>query len=130
MEYADVIKHGCFDSESDFIEFVQYEASKILTSAMKGSSKARVLAEMGWGEMKTRRLIVLYYKIVNGLTPSYLKEHLLARVYERTQYSLRSADNFLHEPNVIEGPFFFLPQSYGMILTIVLDHRKELVLLR
>ena len=48
---------GCFDSESDLIEFVQYEAGKIVTGAMKGSSKARLLAEMGWEEMKTRRLM-------------------------------------------------------------------------
>lgn len=38
---------------------------------------ARLFAEMGWEEMKSRRLmhkLVLYYKIVNDLTPFYPKE--------------------------------------------------------
>jgi hypothetical protein len=34
MEYGDVLWDGCTDGESDLLEFVQYEAAKIVTGAM------------------------------------------------------------------------------------------------
>jgi hypothetical protein len=75
MEYADVLWDGCSVSESDLLEHVQYEAAKVVTGAVKGTIKSRVLEELAWEDMGTRRLIhklVLFFKIVNHLTPGYL----------------------------------------------------------
>ena len=75
MEYADVVWNGCSDTESDLLDYVQYEARKIVTDAMKGTSRQRLMSELGWEELKTRHAIhklTLYFKILTNLTPQYL----------------------------------------------------------
>ena len=79
------------------LEFVQYEAAKIVTGAMKGTSRHSLMQEIGWEDMKTRRSIhklTFYFKIINNLTPNYLKELLPSQVFERTHYFLRSYPDF------------------------------------
>ena len=64
---------------------------------MKGTSRQRLMSELGWEELKTRRAIhklTLYFKIVNNLTPQYLRDFLPPRVSERTYFSLRHSRNF------------------------------------
>ena len=63
---------------------------------MKGTSKHRLMQEIGWEDLKTRRDIhkLLYFKIVNNLYPSYLTNLLPLQVSERTNYSLRTASNY------------------------------------
>ena len=90
MKYADVVWNDCSDTESDLLDSVQYEAGKIVTGAMKGISRQRLMCELGWEELKTRRAIhklTLYFKIVNNLTPQYLRNFLPPRVSERTHVS-------------------------------------------
>ena len=73
MEYADVIWSGHLGS--DLLEHVQYEAAKVVTGAIKGTSRQRLLEELGWESMKTRRIIhriVLFYKIVNNYCPALI----------------------------------------------------------
>ena len=97
MEYADVLWDGCTESESDLPEHVQYEAAKIVTGAMKGTSRHRLLQEIGWEDLKTRRAIhklLLYFKIVNNVCPSYLVDLLPLLVNERTNYFLRTASDY------------------------------------
>ena len=89
MEYVDVLWDGCTESESDLLEHVQYEAAKIVTGAMKGTSKHRLMQEIGWEDLKTIRAIhklLLYVKIINNLCPSYLADLLPLQVGERTNY--------------------------------------------
>ena len=91
IEYADVLWDGCTECESDLLEHVQYEAAKIVTRAMKGTSKHCLMQEIGWEDLKTRRAVhklLLYFKIVNNLCPSYLTNLLPLQVGERTNYSL------------------------------------------
>ena len=97
MEYADVIWSGCTDTESDLLEHVPYEAGKVVTGAIKGTSRQRLLEELGWESMKTRRIIhriVLFYKIINNYCPAFLFDLLPSQVFQRTHYSLRSSINF------------------------------------
>ena len=59
------------------------DAGKIVTGAMRGTSRVRLMAELGWEDMKTRRAIhklICYLKIVNNLSPSYLKDSLPPRL--------------------------------------------------
>jgi hypothetical protein len=68
MEYADVLWDGCSENESDLIEHVQYQSATVVVGAMKGTSRVRLLEELAWEDMKTRRSIhklILYFKIVN-----------------------------------------------------------------
>jgi hypothetical protein len=51
MEYAHVVWDGCTENESDLLEHVQYESVKLVTGAMKGTSKHRLIKEIGWENM-------------------------------------------------------------------------------
>ena len=98
MEYADVLWDGCTENESDLIEHVQYQAATVVVGAMKGTSRVRLLEELAWEDMKTRRSIhklILYFKIVNKLTPNYLSDLLPQTVQQRLGLSLRNASDFL-----------------------------------
>jgi fructose-1,6-bisphosphatase/sedoheptulose 1,7-bisphosphatase-like protein len=54
-EYADVLWDGCSVSESDLLEHVQYQSAKVVTGAMQVTSKSRLLEELAWEDLKTRR---------------------------------------------------------------------------
>ena len=76
---------------------MQYEAAKVVTGAIKGTSRQRLLEELGWESMKTRRIIhriVLFYKIVNNYCAAFLFDLLPSQVFQRTHYSLRFSINF------------------------------------
>ena len=38
--------YGCSDNESDLIEHVQYESALVVTGAMRGTSRSRVLEDL------------------------------------------------------------------------------------
>ena len=91
MEYADVIWDGCSEYESNILEGIQYEAARVVTGAIKGTSKGRLLNELCWEDLKTRRYLhkmFFLHKIINLLTPSYLRDFLPLQVSERSEYSL------------------------------------------
>ena len=93
MEYADVLWDGCTESESHLLEHAQYESAKIVF----GANRHRLMEELGWEDLKTRRAIhklLLYFKIVNNFCPSYLVDLLPLQVSKRTTYSLRTASNY------------------------------------
>ena len=58
MEYADVVWDSCCDNVSDLLKSVQYEFAKIVTGAMKGTERQRLLEELAWERLKTRRFLV------------------------------------------------------------------------
>ncbi len=53
LEYADVIWDNCSLSECDLIESVQYESARVVTGAMRGTSRSRLLDELAWEDMNT-----------------------------------------------------------------------------
>ena len=65
---------------------LQYQSTIVVTGAMKGTSRSRILEELSWEDMKTRRSmhkLVLYFKIVNSFTPNYLSYLLPQTVQQR-----------------------------------------------
>lgn len=62
------------------LENINIEAARIVSGATKLASAERLLEEVGWGTLSTRRKnhkITQYHKMVYGLTPSYLTIHVL-----------------------------------------------------
>ena len=97
MEYADVVWDGCCENVSDLLESVQYEFARVVTGAMKGTGYQRLLEELAWESLKSRRSVhklVLSFKIVNNLTPSFLSDSLTPTTQQRSGLLLRSARNF------------------------------------
>ena len=84
-------------SECDLIESVQYESARVVTGAMRGTSRSRLSDELAWEDMNTRRSMhkfVLFYKIVNNLTPSFLSDLLPQTVQQGSGLFLRNFANF------------------------------------
>jgi hypothetical protein len=105
MEYADVIWDECTESEANLLEGIQNESARIVTGAMKGTNRVRLLNELCWEDLKTRRFLhklLLLYKIINCLTPSYLRDLLPPYVHQRSDHHLRSNENFTYIPTSTE----------------------------
>ena len=88
LDYCDVIYHQAakitregqvLTSLMNEIERVQYRGALAVTGAWKRSNRSKLYDELGWESLSDRRKkqrLVLLYKIVNNLTPSYLRDKL------------------------------------------------------
>jgi hypothetical protein len=98
MEYADIVWDNCTSGNSNLLESVQYDAAKIITGAIKGTSARKLREELAWVKLKTRRKIhkiIFFYKSVNRMTPAYICNLVPLRVLgERSNIRLRSATEF------------------------------------
>ena len=71
----------------------------MVTGAIKGTSSARLYKELAWESLSNRRklhplILCQFYKIVKNLAPYYLTELFPKLSSERTNYRLRSRENF------------------------------------
>ena len=92
MEYGDVVGNNCYDCDSALLDSVQYEAARLVTGAIEGTSSARLYKELAWKSLSIRRklhILSQFYKIVKNLAPHYLSELLPKLSSERTHYHLR-----------------------------------------
>ena len=79
LDYGDVIYHNQRKDLMNLVEQVQYKAALIVSGCWQGTSREKLYDELGWESLADRRWgrrMSLYYKIVNGLTPAYLFEHV------------------------------------------------------
>ena len=104
LDYGDVIYHipfkVCEFSQNTIVprlmeklESVQYSAALAVTGTWRGTSRAKLYAELGWESLNSRRWtrrLTLFYKIINNFTPSYTRDPI-PPLY-RSQYSLRRQD--------------------------------------
>ena len=83
LDYGDVIYHNQRGDLMDLIERVQYKAALIVSGCWQGTSREKLYDELGWEYLSDRRWcrrLTMFYKICNGYAPSYLQEHIPARV--------------------------------------------------
>ena len=79
LDYGDVIYHNQREDLMILVEQVQYKAALIVSGCWQGTNRSKLYDELGWESLSDRRWgrrLTLYYKIVNGLTPAYLFEHV------------------------------------------------------
>ena len=123
MKYGDVIWNNCYDCDSALLDSVQYEAARLVTGAIKGTSSVRLHEELAWEPLSSRRklhLLSQFYKIVKNLAPHYLSELLPKLSSERTHYRLRSSENFTQFPcrtSRFQKSFFHLLSLAGILWT-------------
>ena len=107
IEYGDVIYSVCaFDKYNEKhsplslsisslmskLESIQYQAARYITGTWKGSSMEKVYNLIGWEYLSHRRWVnrmCLFYKVLHGLTPTYLKSIITF------SDSLRSVNKFV-----------------------------------
>ena len=90
LDYCDMIYHipvktretSNFDSsrslnyQMNSLESTQYQGALAVSGAWKGTSRAKIYDELGWETLDHRRMfrrLTQFYKIMNGLTPEYLR---------------------------------------------------------
>ena len=87
---------GCSESNTKWLESLQNEGARVVTGALKGTNRVSLLNELSWVDLSVRRKIhelSLMYKMVFKLATPYLCDPCPDFVYERSCYSLRSANN-------------------------------------
>ena len=135
----------CTDGKSELLELVQYEAGKVVTGAMSGTSTIRIMAEPGREDINVRHDIhklICYFKIINNLSLSYLKDLIPARVCETThlpfdplkillisqgRVSTIKSPSSLQQLNCVTTPIWkFVNDSTGSFKRASANHYKAL----
>ena len=78
------------------LESIHNESGKIVSGATKLCSIEKLLTELGWDtlqERRRKRKHIIFYKIINSLTPNYLSDLLPPLIGDNTPYSLRNAND-------------------------------------
>ena len=96
LEYADVVWDNCAAYQKQELELVQHEAARIVTGCTRLVSIRLLYNEVGWESLESRRSkhkLILFFKMVKGLTPDYLSRLTPQSVGERSARALRNSSN-------------------------------------
>ena len=94
------------------LDAVHIEAARIVSGGTKLCSVDKLFQELGWEPLQIRRnkhKLVTFYKILHGLTPTYLLDIIPPHINETIIYPLRNADhfqNFRSNSNLFHESFF------------------------
>ena len=94
------------------LDSIHIEAARIITGATKLCSINKLFVDIGWDSLQNRRnkhKLVIFYKIMNGLTPDYLSGCVPPLVQDTTTYNLRNSNDIqsLHaNTNLFYNSFF------------------------
>ena len=94
------------------MEHLHLDAVRTITEAVRGTSRQSLYEESGFltlSERRCRRMVILYQKIINGYTPSYLETLLPALVSSVNPYHKRRPYERLippHRSELYESSFF------------------------
>ena len=94
--HSDSVWDNCSTECKNQLESIHNEAGRTVSGATKLCSIEKLLAELGWEtlqERRTKHKLVIFYKIVNGLTPHYLFDLMPPLVGDNNPYSLRNAND-------------------------------------
>ena len=74
----------------NILEKTQYQAALAITGAWKGTNLDKIYEQLGWESLNDRRTfrrLTMFFKIMQNLTPDYLKEPL---PFQQGRYRLRA----------------------------------------
>ena len=92
LDYADAVWDNCTNGLADELESLHLDAIRTILGAVRGTSHAKLYSESGFVSLKERRRrhkLVIYFKALNGLTPSYLANYLPPLVSSINPYCTR-----------------------------------------
>ena len=110
------------------LEKIQIEAARIATGTTKLVSIENLYSEIGWDTLDARRKkqkLVLFYKMVNNLTPYYLTSLIPSTVNKTSNYNLRNS-NDIRTVNARTNQYFssFLPSTIREWNTLPVELRN------
>ena len=90
LEYADVIWDNCTQYEVNELDKIQNEAARVVTGATKLVSINFLHLETGWEPLASRRKkkhkLLVFYNMVNNLSPNYLSSLVPFTIWNTTTY--------------------------------------------
>ena len=130
LEYGDVIWGNCSQHETELLENIQIEAARIITGLRRNSSRQKLYIELGLETLENRRnkhKLILFYKILNGMTPAYLYELVQPYLPRQTPYTLRNENNTFHPPLARTSSYFnsFIPSTIRLWNSLPLSLQKS-----
>ena len=102
LEYASEVWFNCGQFNSNRLEKVQIEATRIVSRFPSYASIASIYKETGWDKLKVRREaknLTLFCKIYNNLAPEYLSDLIPPTVSETSNIYLRNSQNISQRAN-------------------------------
>ena len=91
LDYADVVYDQPQNTSfCNRLESVQYNSCLAITGAIRGTSRNRLYLELGLESLRDRRWyreLVVFFKLLNGQAPSYLKSIVPSFVSSRDIHS-------------------------------------------
>ena len=128
LEYANVIWDNCDKNDKQLLENTQLNAARVVTGAIRGTSHKEIYKETGWQLLSDRRecqQLLLFHKMVHGLTPQYLQDLVPIRVGKITNYPVRNRNNLYQIHCRIEiYKNYFLPKMIRKWNSLPLDVRS------
>ena len=124
FDYCDIIYHipvimHEFNSsltlnyQMNILEKTQYQAALAISGAWKGTNTDKIYEELGWESLDQRRFfrrLTMFYKIINNLTPDYLRKPILSQLCHR----LRSTNVNVIPFNKERGKNSFYPDAVNL----------------
>lgn len=96
LEYSDSVWDNCTNEDKKQLDSIHTEAARIITGATKLCSIEKLYLDLGWETLQDRRTkhkLIIFFKMLNNLTPNYLSELVPARVQENNPYGLRNSND-------------------------------------
>ncbi|MEW8544911.1 MAG: reverse transcriptase family protein [Candidatus Thiodiazotropha sp.] len=96
LEYCDSVWDNASSESKKQLDAIHIEAARTITGATKLCAIDKLFADLGWESLQSRRnkhKLVIFYKIMNGLTPDYLSDLVPPLIQDTTHYNLRNSND-------------------------------------
>ena len=99
LEYCDIIWDNCPNYYKNQLEQINLEAGRIISGATKYTSTLSIYNETGLESLEKRRekhKVIQIFKIIHGLTPSYLTSIIPPQNHDFHNYNTRHSDRYIN----------------------------------
>ena len=96
FDYADALWDNCTIALSEMLENINLEAIRTITGSVRGTSHHKLYKESGLiplQERRRRHKLVLFFKMVKGLTPNYISNYIPPLITDINPYHRRNILN-------------------------------------
>ena len=105
------------------LECTQYQAALAVSGAWKGTNRYKIYEELGWESLDQRRFfrrLTQFYKIINNLTPEYLRVliHHCSPIYMAIGLQTSSDPYFAELKDIKKTVSFQIVLFAGIILVL------------
>ena len=130
--YCCIVCDSIGETQIKSLQKLQNRVARIITGASYLTRSNDVLDQLGWlnlAEQRQYQKTIMMFKIINGLTPSYLSQDMFTRTSSLSDYGLRSSRmNFELPKNRIVSKIalHLRVQKFGTIFQMRLKEEKSL----